>query len=218
MSPCLSTKLKVLYYPVPKVAGTSIRHALFEADNGFAYRDMLLGGKKIELNHIYGAKTTPFVPAKPAAGVAKIAVVRDPLERLVSVYRNRVLYYNQTKSSELTKFKVDPGLPPKPDIETFVMNLHEYRKVPGIAHHTNPHVHFLGKDLDYFDRVFRFEQLAEFEAWLSARAKKPVRLPKLRTEGPEIPPSVLSARATKRVYKLYAHDYTLLKGIYPTQP
>jgi hypothetical protein len=145
MAACFSRAFRVLYFPVPKNAGTSIRACIFEADNGFPYRNMVVNGREVELWELLGPPS-PFQPVPAAPGVAKIAVVRDPWKRIVSVYRNRVVFYRETRRELMQQHGVRRDLPDAPTFREFLENLAEYRKLPAIAHHSSPQVHFLGSD------------------------------------------------------------------------
>jgi hypothetical protein len=206
-------KPKLFYFPVPKNAGTSLRHCFFEIENGWSYREMIINGRTIELFHLLGAPG-PFQPAPEWSGFLKIAVVRDPISRLISVYKNRVHFYREVSAADFKSYKISASLPKQPDLNTFIENLLEYRKIPNIAHHTNPQTYFLGDNIDYFDRVFRFDQLNDIEVFLSDRLSVPVRLPKLRTEGPHIEATSLSRKMRNKAIEYYRSDYNLLKNFY----
>jgi hypothetical protein len=211
MASCFSKSLNLFYFPVPKNAGTSMRACLFEIDNGFAYRDMIVDGKNVQLWSFYGSPGafTPVASLPP--GAIKIAIVRDPWHRLVSAYRNRVLFYKEANPRLMQHHGVDTRLSPTPTFRSFVENLTEFRKIPAIAHHTNPQVHFLGDDPAYYDRLFHVERLAELEEFLSTRAGKQVALPRLRTDGPALDAAStegLDLRAL--VAERYASDHAFL--------
>jgi hypothetical protein len=206
-------KPQLFYFPVPKNAGTSLRHWFFEIENGWPYREMIINGSLLKLFQLLGAPG-PFQPAPEWDGFQKIAVVREPISRLISAYKNRVLFFQQISTSDFESYQIPSGLSKQPDLNTFVEYLPEYRKIPSIAHHTNPQSYFLGDDVGYFDRIFRFERLSEIETFLGDRLGVPVRLPKLRTEGPLIEASSLSSEMRLRAIEYYRSDYNLLKDYY----
>jgi hypothetical protein len=208
-------KLKLHYFPVPKNAGSSIRDCLFEIENGWRFRPMIIDGKRIGLYNLFGIPT-PFRPAPETPGFVRIAVVRDPIRRLVSAYANRVLRHQGIAKADYASAGLRADLPKVPDIETFVAELDEYRKIGTVAHHTNPQAHFLGSDLGYFHHVFRVEALDELERFLGERAGMPVSLPRYKSDGPKIDPATLSAAARQRLAEHYAADYALLRDFYPT--
>lgn len=219
--PAIIEAVKVIYYPVPKCAGTSVRACLFEIENGFPWRDFTINGRKKEL-YQFLAVPRPFKPKTlPAPTWERIAVVRDPVERFLSMYRNRVLHYGDADKSKRGQRYLDADLtrmrklPRMPDLETFVANLAEYRKIFRIWHHTNPQTYFLGHDIGYYQRVFRLDHLGELTAYLSQRAGRPVELPHLRNQGPQVGPKKEISRYTlEGITDFYRADYEFLHDIY----
>lgn len=129
MAPAIIKAVKILYYPVPKCAGTSMRACLFEIENGFAWCGMIINGHTTHL-HDYLGKAGPFqAMALPEPNWERIAIVRDPVERFLSMYRNRVLHYGDISASRMERRGVRADLPTTPDLETFVAHLAEYRKL-----------------------------------------------------------------------------------------
>lgn len=212
--PAYCAAINLLFFPVPKNAGTSVRHLLYELDHGQAYETPIVDGRPVELHHIYG-QPTPFAPVKAPAGAVKIAIVRDPLRRLVSAYRNRVLHYGEIGARQVALYRLPPRLPPRPDFRTFVENLGEYQKIPDIAHHTTAQVNFIGRDPAYYDRIFRFEALAELEAYLSDRAGRPVALPRLRTEGPAMDETAIDDDLRRKIAARYEADAKFIGRLVP---
>ena len=206
-------KPKLFYYPVPKNAGTSLRNCFFEIENGWPYREMVIDGKPLKLFQLMGVPVA-FQPAPEWRDFLKIAVVRDPISRLVSAYKNRVLYFQQISRSDFESYNIPSSLTKEPDLNTFIEYLPEYRKIPSIAHHTNPQTFFLGDNIGYFDRIFRFEKLREVETFLGDRINATVTLPELRTEGPPISGSSLSREMRLRVIEYYRSDYKFLVDYY----
>ena len=206
-------KLKLQYFPVPKNAGTSVRDCLFEIENGWRYRPMLIDGRRVGLFELFGSPTA-FQPAPDRPGYLRFTVVRDPLRRLLSAYANKVLDRPGVAYADSASLTPRSDLPKAPDIETFVAYLDEYRLISRIRHHTNPQRYFLGDDLGHFHRVFRAEGLGELEHFLSERAGAPIRLPRLKAEGTKIDPATLSPAARRKIAQHYAVDYALLGRYY----
>jgi hypothetical protein len=210
MASCLSRVLRVLYFPVPKNAGTSLRACIFEVDNGYPYRNLLINGHEVQLWELL-ARPGPFEPTVAPPGVAKIAVIRDPWRRLISAYRNRVLHYREAALGAMERHKVRADLPETPPFRIFVENLAEYRKIPQIAHHTNPQVHFLGADPLFYDHLFDVAALDRLARFFSERAGRPVALPRLRADGPVLSEADTAGDDLRRlVAERYEGDYRFL--------
>ena len=206
-------KLKLHYFPVPKNAGSSIRDCLFEIENGWRYRPMIIDGKRVGLLNLFGVPAA-FQPAPDRPGFLRFAVVRDPMRRLLSAYANKVLDRPGVANADFSALGLPPDLPKDPDIETFVTRLDEYRVIPTIGHHTNRQGYFLGDDLAHFHRVFRAEELGELERFFSERAGAPIKLPRLKADGAKIDPATLSPAARRKIAQHYAADYALLARYY----
>jgi len=206
-------KLKLQYFPVPKNAGSSVRDCLFEMDNGWRYRPMIIDGRWVGLFEFFGFPAA-FQPAPDRPGYLRFTVVRDPLRRLLSAYANKVLDNPGVASADFAALGLRSDLPRAPDIETFVAYLDEYRLISNIRHHTNPQRYFLGDDLGHYHRVFRAEDLGELERFLSERAGAPIKLARLKADGTKIDPATLSPAARRKVAQHYAADYALLERYY----
>ena len=202
MYTCVCPGLGLIFYPVPKNAGTSIRNILFELEEGRPYHD------PANLFRIFG-RPGPFLPVA-VGNFTRIAILRDPVERFVSAFRNRVLQYGEINREVMRQRGVPEELPEKPDFGTFLGNLAEYRKIGQIAHHTNAQVFFLGKNPEFFDQLFSFSDLAPLRQLLSERAGRELSLPRLRTgEGTRDAESP-SPEQVEMLKRLYAEDYLFM--------
>lgn len=206
----ISLKLNLIYYPVPKNGSTSVRSLIYEIEKGVSFPE------PYNLAVLWGA-APKFVPLS-IPGFDRIAVVRDPIRRFISAYRNRVLYYNEISRERMRNRGVSESLPERPGIMDFISNLNEYRKIWPIAQHTHPQTFFLGDDPRFFQRIFHLESLHELEGYISERLSRPVSLPRFRTEGPpadeiKIPPSAIDY-----LKKVYEADYRFLETIKTAPP
>ena len=159
----------------PKVLSTSLKLCAFEVENGREFVPFKVRGR---VNHIHN-----FFPAKGFEKVdrSKYPVVvcffRDPLERFVSMYANRVLRKNQ-KSAHHWEAAENRGVDPFPSLEFFAKNLDLYRReLREIEHHSKEQVYFLGRRPDHYDHIFSPDLVNEFEEMLSSRLGRPVILP-----------------------------------------
>ena len=202
MYTCVCPGLGLIFYPVPKNAGTSIRNILFELEEGRPYHD------PANLFRIFG-RPGPFQPVA-VGNFARIAILRDPVERFVSAYRNRVLQYGEINREVMRQRGVPEELPEKPDFGTFLGNLAEYRKIGQIAHHTNPQVFFLGKNPEFYQRLFSFSDLGPLRDLLSERAGRELSLPRLRTGGGSGGSDQPTPGQLDILKRLYAEDYLFL--------
>lgn len=201
----ISLKLKLTYYPVPKNGNTSIRNLLYQIERGMPFQ------QPYELALLMGP-APEFIPVY-IPGFDRVAVVRDPVQRFISAYRNRVLHYHEISRERMRRRGGAEALPERPTITQFIKNLEEYRKIWPIAQHTHPQTYFLGKDPGFFQRIFRLEKMHELEAYFSERLGRPVSLPRLRTEGPPAEQISLSASDVDDLKKFYEEDYRFLEAV-----
>ena len=198
--------IEVAYFPVPKVACTSIKLALFEIDHGYPIYDKV--GPDPENHYIsWHMRNEPFRP--DGLGIpkhfARIAVVRDPIQRFVSGYRNRIVHAREAAQAGVR-------LPADPDIDTFARRLPEYMTaVSMIGHHFAPQIAFVGNDLGWYDRVFSFERLSEVAIYLSERAGRPISLRLTQNSGPALSARDISPQTERLLRQYYADDYALFQ-------
>jgi hypothetical protein len=124
----------------------------------------------------------------------RICVVRDPVDRFLSGYTNRVLFHGNL------------GAKP-PGIEEFIENLEHYRANNVVVRgHFLPQCAFLGKEPGLFTHVFRMNALEECRNWLETAQK--VVLPKLRLQQSlGVSKPHLSKAVVTRIIDIYYEDY-----------
>lgn len=204
-----SAALNIRYYPVPKVACTSVKQLLHALDHGTPHS----GGS---IHNIYG--TPAFGREQPARepGELRIALVRDPIRRFVSAYRNRIHGHKEAAHWKLRKLGLPTDLKPFPELNEFVRELEDYQtRVPSLEHHTLPMVHFLGRDPGFYDHIFRMEEVPALEALLSERAGRQVTLPVTQTGGPQLGTDALGEEELGRLRDYYRADYAFLEALAP---
>ena len=200
---------RFVFFPVPKVACTSVKTGLL------AHNDPAELARIAQVNHpptlnihmVY--PTYPFKPWTPVARWPKdqwICLVRDPIKRAVSGYRNRILHHHDLeKSPEGALERL--GLPTTPDLETFALNLAAYSSAnKDVDHHFAPHNTFLGNRPERFAHVFKLSDIQAFKDLL-AEAGAPLDIPHEQTGGPKVSVDDLSRKAREALENFYAKDY-----------
>ena len=131
-------------------------------------------------------------------------MVRNPFDRLVSCYRNRVLRYGALQAEKIDQLNIDA--PSDPDLNHFVEHLDEYTKAPQIRHHTFPLTHFLGDSADSYDRIFNLKTLHQLPAYLKQHFGRTRSLRHLQTSEQERTPKTLTnALSSSSIQKLENH-------------
>jgi len=125
-----------------------------------------------------GFGSLPFAAADLSAfgSYAKVAVVRNPIDRVLSAYRDkaRKLVLQGTRAEQQLN---EAGLPLEPSPELFFSEIDQYFEcAPVIREHMRPSRFYMGDDIGYFDRIFRLEALDEFGTYLGKALGKTVEL------------------------------------------
>jgi hypothetical protein len=180
----VSHRLCVAYYPIPKVACTSLKRLLYELDSGHdpdALRDRQ--GQPLTIHNIYGSNPDGGRWSRVAQAYWSFVVVRDPIDRFVSGYRNRILHHRDLEREGSRKLR-GAGLPWVPDFDRFVRSFALYfRLSKAVKHHFRPQKDFVGRVLTRVNRIYRIEELDELVKDLERITGTPVRLPRLQTGG-----------------------------------
>ena len=123
----------------------------------------------------------------------KSCIVREPLERFISAYKNRVLFH---KDKDFYNHSINEV------IEKLESGNIENK-------HFLPQSFFLGNDLSYFDIVGSLLNIQSFESKVNDFFGQKKIFPRLQTGGREQQLS-LSLENKKRIIKIYSNDYHLV--------
>ena len=210
--PVIVPALGLAYFAVPKNACTTLKHAFFALNTGRAFETWQdAEGRPMYIHNTRGYGTAPMTPEALAstAGLARLAVIRDPIRRLVSCWKNRVRHHWELSAEVVgAELLAARGLQPTPPFAVFIERLAEYRAISwSIAHHTELQVAFLGRDPAVFAHVRRVEDMPALVALLSGLAGRPVTLGHDQTGGSEFPDPEIDAATRRRMLAYAAEDY-----------
>lgn len=214
MQGILCTKHSIGYVPLPKVANTSIKHAMFELEHGASFTEAATGVPHI--HHYYRHQ----VPIDDAA--FRFVVVRDPIKRFLSAFSNRVIHHRELSEASVRSvaekrkhLKLNPSqFVFDPDLGRFIEGLENYQRIPSILVHTRP-IAPLVQDLGLFTKVYGIESIADVQADLSALVNRPVRFRHAQSGGPKLDVSLLNAAQLEKLRHYFDEDYRLLAPLYP---
>lgn len=201
-------KMKVAYFPVPKVACTSIKLMFYMIENEREFIPSYRNGVLFHIHNYY--HTLPFgnVSQNRVRDHFRICVVRDPIRRFLSCYSNRVVFHRELREDWLSREAIEAGAIPNPTLAEFVERLEIYRRhSASILHHTDPQTVFLGTDPSYYARIYQMSELENLRRDLSDRAMMSLSLPHEQSGGPKIAPDSLSSNAREKIRKFYSTDY-----------
>ncbi len=215
-----SERGKLAYVPIPKNACSSIKIFFYELIHGKEYSDHF---SKIHRQFDYTA--IDFEKFAADEEYFKFLVVRDPIDRFVSAYNNRVKLYQ-----ELTRhwFKAHDQHPQKtlaffesnslaydPDINQFARRIQDYIKVSSnIIHHFFPQHFFFHGRPEAFTKIYNIRQLPKLAAHLEERIGAPVHFQSVQeTKNLENAArrSDLGYEELDELKKFYAEDYRILE-------
>ncbi|MEM9233551.1 MAG: sulfotransferase family 2 domain-containing protein [Pseudomonadota bacterium] len=209
--PVLLPELKVAYVAAPKNACTTLKMSLYRLRFGEEFNIINLRGRDVfHVHHVFPSHA--FDPSGldgiPVEG--RFCVVRDPIDRFVSFYCNRILYHDDlAKSGPLLTAQ---GLKTRPDVNELVADLDKYMKAARLVrHHVLPQSYFLGDDASRYGLVADVRELDRVRTFLSDRVGRDVGpFPRYQEGGNDRKDEVRTAlsttsRATLEAF--YAEDY-----------
>ncbi|MEZ5686590.1 MAG: sulfotransferase family 2 domain-containing protein [Paracoccaceae bacterium] len=201
---------KLSYYPVPKIACTSLKKVFFYIQNDVNPNDLITNGKKLNIHRVYTSVAFAQSAPQDREDHFRVTVVRDPVARLLSCYSNRVVHHQELSAPRFKKAALHEGLRPDPTLSEFVDNLEGYRKHFGtITHHSDPMTAYLGEDPAWFSRIFGIHQMEDLRQTLEERTGKSLVIGRDQTGGPKFSRDDLTPRQIARIEEFYARDYEL---------
>ena len=193
---------KLTYYPCPKNANTSAK--MFFAKHLNIDKHFLFLGDKIpqieQTPDQYKGKQNiiGIIPSKqPFEKInvdIKCCIVRDPIKRFISAYKNRILYHRDIQFKD---HSVDMIL------EKLENNNFENR-------HFLPQVYFLGEDLSYYTFWSTTEEIGFFAEKVNDFFSRKIIFPKIQTGGSDIKIKLTKSQ-TSKIEKIYAKDFKLIQ-------
>ncbi len=197
---------KLAYFAVPKAACTSVKTVLFEIDN-HKWADRK---ENHSIHEIYPTLQFVHVNKHNIAGFQKFTVIRDPIERFLSAYRNRVIEKNEIANSRVAEKIRGLGLPLQPSLSTFISNLKDYRIARGIDHHVSPITAFLGREPEYFTDIYDISRTSDLFEKISKITGRKI-LPVARNTSGHASKHSENLSKQERIFleDLYAEDYQI---------
>ena len=197
-----TTNKKLIYYPCPKNANTSAK-MFFAKHLNIDKHYLFLGDEIPQINQIpeqYKGKQNiiGIIPSKqPFKKInvdIKCCIVRDPIKRFISAYKNRILYHRDIQFKD---HSIDMIL------EKLEFNNFENK-------HFLPQVYFLGEDLNYYTFWSTTEELSFFAEQVNDFFSRKIIFPKIQTGGSDIKIKLTKSQISK-IKKIYAKDFKLIQ-------
>ena len=193
----------LIYYACPKNANSSAK--LFFAkhtnnENNFKFLSDIKPKYMQKKSDFLGVGNLEnflpnYQPFDKAESNYKCCIVRNPLKRFISTYKNRILFH---RDKNFRLFSIDMIL------DKLESNSFDNR-------HFLPQAYFLGNDLKYYSFYSSFENINFFKDGVNSFFGKDIKFPKIQVGGNQIRINI-SAIQVKRVKKIYEVDYDLLSN------
>jgi len=171
---------KVAYMAVPKAACSSVKAALATLDPHVSGETKACFETDVMAVHrLYPTRRHSAERWRGYRGWFRFTVVRDPLQRMLSLYTDliagrRILHDSANFQRGRAPLPQDPG----PD--EFFLDLADYMQwASAVKHHALPMRLFTGPDLDAYDRVYRTGELDELSDDLGRVTGRAVTVPRL---------------------------------------
>ena len=199
----------LLYFPVPKVACTSIKRAILHTTRPELNGELPISsetGKSMHVHKVF--VTTQFTWRLPIRQRDKrwFCVVRDPVKRFLSGYTNRLFHHKDLKKVSDADLAAK-GLVREPELDEFVFRLEDYMATSrAVRHHFLPMVNYLGRRPRRFDRIFDIRELDALSTYCN-EAGFSMELKHFQTGGKKLSEDVLDAKMRDKLLKFYAADY-----------
>ena len=217
--PLALDRYKIAFFNIPKVATTSIKGVFYRIENDRPFDPANHDGRHIHqvLGSGAGVSEEAFEQYRD---YWKFTVVRDPIKRILSCYANRIAHHNDLGRNFKVAMKLRlRGLPARPSLERFIIDLDRYRRYSrNIEHHTDSVTTFIGSDLARLDAVYPIERLGDLTEELSRRTGHDIKMPHEESGGPKIKVGDLSERSYAKLVEFTAPEYELLGDFYAPPP
>lgn len=190
----------------PKVLSSSLKSMAYRLETGRDFEPYTRAGRTIykHVHELYPTKPMGVQAVPPAR--YRVAFVRDPVERFVSFYRNRILARDLRGHPTWDRVR-QTSLPLEPSPAQLLIHFDEYRRlVASVRHHTEEQVTFLGPEARYYDFIFNSQQVGRFEELMSQWSGTEVRMPHQQRSGNKFVD--LTDDDISRLKERYSVDYT----------
>ena len=198
---------KLVYYPVAKNANSSTKLFLLRhlgLENKFYFIEDEIPSHQITKKTIekYENKNNltgflpPYTRFKKVDVDIKCCIVREPIQRFLSAYKNRIIFH---KDIHFKNHSIDLVL------EKLENNIFENK-------HFLPQNYWLGDDLNYFTFVGQINDLSDFINNINNFFEQKKEFPILQTGGKDSKVS-LNSEQIKKIKIIYEKDYFLLRNI-----
>lgn len=229
----VSPTLGMVYFDITKIASSSLKVLFWEIENGRPYpsenkilrvaqrwRARLLRDASKRPDSLHNdfdwLKTRAFDPTAGAEeGYHRFTVVRDPMQRLLSAWKDKINRKQFEKRPAEIRALRHEGLPLDPSFGEFIDHFDAYCRISRPARiHSTHYAWHLGDDLSFFDSIHKLEQMDALLDRFSKKLGRPVVLPRSNASRNERRSAALTDPQLERLAEITAPDYRLLGDLY----
>ena len=146
----------------PKVASSSLKRFAYEVVHGHFDLDMNKAGHVRKLHAIFPTLRFEKTKLSVQTDALKIAIVRDPIKRALSCYRDKVIKWKLLDNAVLESSDDAITIKGRPSFRDFVFNVDSYSKMNRfIRVHMFPQIHYIGSDVSYFDKIIPIQNISD---------------------------------------------------------
>ncbi len=144
-------------------------------------------------------------------GFIRFTIIREPIERLISAYSDRVADRDDIRRSSVSTFLCKLlGLNPSPSLEEFALNLRKYYLINDrIYRHVLPQIRYIGKDPAFYDRIFSLREMDKVAEYLAELSGKEIEIKKRNVSVSKFSNDDLSPQAIASLRDFYKKDYEI---------
>jgi hypothetical protein len=190
---------KIAYFPIPKNACTSSKKLMYS----MMYNTESGEPEGEHIHDFFGYSA--YETLQEFREYFLFAIIRDPIERFVSGFRNRILYHRDLGSEYMHQS----------DISDFALNIGAWRlKSRPIDQHFALQCEYLPSDLASLSQIYTIGDLDKMSADLSRRCGRTLCVQREQTGGPKVSIGELNEKALEHLLSYYGEDYELLSPFY----
>ena len=168
------------YISVPKCGCSSLKLYFYEVIHGTAFPHETMGN----VHRYYRSKAFALLPHHRIGSHAKIAVVREPVARIASAYRSKVVNEACLKAQHLQPVLSALRLSAEPSLGEFLARIGSYKAVSRVVfRHFQKLSFYLGRRPDWFTRIYDLSQLSALREDIMARTGSTAALPFVNRSG-----------------------------------
>jgi hypothetical protein len=196
---------KLTYVSVPKCGCTSLKMFFHEVARGVPFPENSIG----DVHQVYRSRSFLTLPHYQIRQHTKVAVIRDPVSRVYSAYKSKVVNERCLSRPRVRVLLGTLGLSVEPSFSEFLGRIRTYMCVsPVIFRHCQKLSYYLGRRADWFTQIYDLSQVSALRDYMNQRSGGTVTLPFVNRSRAELQSILVSEQDQARILALYRDDVT----------